>query len=806
MITIKNHETIQTTGLNKTEKLTNWFQSKLQTISFFLLGLFISTIVVGQNTTLTPEPCNQGCTAKDLKLKTAYLVSKDQDGNIIPLQQCLSGNAVTVYLAVELITSTPRKGLSAFTNLMETPVGGGAPTYQVLAECFPETSLATTGDVTRIVFTQALSWICGSAVELKETRISWGTGNTDFCAGSSDDKCGATASKCWKQGPSEVIIVETFPCVGATASNPSNSTKCTGASTSFSSNFTAAANTQVIAVKWQVDKNDGNGYLDINIRTSPYSITTTSLPVSSGTTTLSISNVAGLNGYKYRAHLTSYASSSEQTCSTSTNGATLTVDALSVGGTATAGASPICAGGSTSITLSGFTGSIQKWQYATNGAWTDINSTSNPLNTGNLEITTKFRAVVKNGLCDAVNSSEATVTVNPTSVGGTATAANSPICSGSSTSITLSGFTGDIQKWQYATNGTWTDINSTSNPLNTGNLVTTTKFRAVVKSGVCAAVNSSEATVVVDAASVGGSVASPQTICSGDQPDDDLVLSGHVGSVVKWQKSTDNFVNNSSDIANTSATLSKSTIGALSGDTWFRAVVDNGVCSEVFSSAVKITVGANPSLPDFTITQPGLCGPETGTLTICESVSGFNYTVGAVTKAGTGASLSFTGLLAGSNPSLSIENSVGGCTSASFSCTDAIPSCTSSASRVFQQQQQEPDGTVEQVTIVTKEEPVVKSQAVNASEPLVKGIKVTAYPNPYNDKVRFVINTEQAGEANLELVNILGQKIATVYNGHLMAGSRSFEVTLPMQHRSTVIYILRLNGNQVTGKLLQSGY
>ena len=139
-------------------------------------------------------------------------------------------------------------------------------------------------------------------------------------------------------------------------------------------------------------------------------------------------------------------------------------------------------------------------------------------------------------------------------------------------------------------------------------------------------------------------------------------------------------------------------------------------------------------------------------------------------------------------------------------CISTTTSCSSSASRVFQQQPQEPDGTIEQVTIVPKEEPVVQGQAINSSEPMVKGIKVTAYPNPYSDKVRFVVNTEQAGEANLELVNILGQKIATIYNGHLMAGSRSFEVTLPMQHRSTVVYILRLNGKQVTGKLLQSGY
>jgi hypothetical protein len=49
-----------------------------------------------------------------------------------------------------------------------------------------------------------------------------------------------------------------------------------------------------------------------------------------------------------------------------------------------------------------------------------------------------------------------------------------------------------------------------------GNLTQTRYYRAIVQSGVCAAVNSSAVTVTVDPVSVGGTpTGSAQTICTG---------------------------------------------------------------------------------------------------------------------------------------------------------------------------------------------------------------------------------------------------------------------------------------------------
>ncbi len=193
--------------------------------------------------------------------------------------------------------------------------------------------------------------------------------------------------------------------------------------------------------------------------------------------------------------------------------------------------------------------------------------------------------------------------------------ANQTICSGSTPAdLTLSGYTGNIVKWQKASDAAFTtpvDIANTSATLSgtaIGSLTATTYFRAVVQSGNCSSANSSAATITVSAVSVGGAVASNQAICSGSTPAN-LTLSGNTGSVVKWQKASDAAFTTPTDIANTSTTLTGATIGALTATTYFRAVVQNSPCSVVYSSSVTITV--NP-LPAATISAPA---------TVCQNAS-----------------------------------------------------------------------------------------------------------------------------------------------------------------------------------------
>jgi hypothetical protein len=85
----------------------------------------------------------------------------------------------------------------------------------------------------------------------------------------------------------------------------------------------------------------------------------------------------------------------------------------SIEGTAS-GPSTICSGNSVEITLTGNQGAIQ-WQQSANGfnGWFDIDgANSSSLITGNLTLTTFFRAVVTNNNCTSVISNVVEVSVN----------------------------------------------------------------------------------------------------------------------------------------------------------------------------------------------------------------------------------------------------------------------------------------------------------------------------------------------------------------------------------------------------------
>jgi Concanavalin A-like lectin/glucanases superfamily len=94
-----------------------------------------------------------------------------------------------------------------------------------------------------------------------------------------------------------------------------------------------------------------------------------------------------------------------------------TVSGSSVSGSIAGGAT-VCSGtNNTTLTLSGYTGSIVKWQSSTNNFTstpTDIVNTNTTLTATNLAVTTYYRAVVQGGSCAAANSSVATLTVSNT--------------------------------------------------------------------------------------------------------------------------------------------------------------------------------------------------------------------------------------------------------------------------------------------------------------------------------------------------------------------------------------------------------
>jgi hypothetical protein len=82
---------------------------------------------------------------------------------------------------------------------------------------------------------------------------------------------------------------------------------------------------------------------------------------------------------------------------------------------------------------------------------------------------------------------------------------------------------------------------------------------------------------------------------------------------------------------------------------------------------------------------------------------------------------------------------------------------------------------------------------------------VKAFPNPFNDRIRFVVTAPESGQGSLEIFNTLGQKVKTVHQGLITEGTQTFDFNVPLAQRATLMYVLRLNGRQLTGKLLNSG-
>ncbi|HEY0677289.1 MAG TPA: T9SS type A sorting domain-containing protein, partial [Chitinophagaceae bacterium] len=199
----------------------------------------------------------------------------------------------------------------------------------------------------------------------------------------------------------------------------------------------------------------------------------------------------------------------------------------------------------------------------------------------------------QSGACLEQNSAATTVVVDPTTVGGSTAAGTSPICSGSSTNITLSGNTGAIVKWQYSTDGsTWNDIASTANPLNTGALTTTTQFRAVVQSGACLQENSAATTVTVSQPIDVTSFSGNQTVTYPNNAVFSVVASNVTG--YQWQQKTTAigsvFTNMGSE-TNSSLTITSPGV-ALSGYQYKVNLTANVPCPNDYRTA---TLTVNPA-------------------------------------------------------------------------------------------------------------------------------------------------------------------------------------------------------------------
>jgi len=280
--------------------------------------------------------------------------------------------------------------------------------------------------------------------------------------------------------------------------------------------------------------------------------------------------------------------------------------APSVAGTIS-GPSSVCAGSNSgSLSLSGFTGNILRWESSADGGVTWV-MLQNPTSTqpfSNLSTATSYRAVVQNSGCAPATSAVFTVAIDAPSVGGSVSPASNTVCTGSNSgTLTLSGRTGNVQYWERSTDGgvTWAPIANTTTTQTYSALTQTTRFRAQVRNGACSTAASVAAVINVNSPSTGGTVGGPAQACFGGS-DITLTLSGHSGNVLRWEYS-DNGGANWTTITNTTTTL---VTAPPPGPRLYRAAVQNSPCAVQFASPHVVSPGPAP-----------VAGRVSGSRTVC---------------------------------------------------------------------------------------------------------------------------------------------------------------------------------------------
>lgn len=207
-------------------------------------------------------------------------------------------------------------------------------------------------------------------------------------------------------------------------------------------------------------------------------------------------------------------------------------------------------------------------------------------------------------------------------------------------------------------------------------------------------------------------------------------------------------------------------------------------CTSPNASRTIGTAPANPDRPVVTLQEATICGSLTApTITVSCPIAG-TYTL---TQAGVAGSQTFTyngsngpvvfTVQAGKQFSITVTNT-DGCTSAATNCTNyATNSC--------------PAGN-------TTAKPAVQTIELAAPTP-----SVIAAPNPFNDRIRFSLQSAVSGQGSLDLYNMLGQKVKTVFQGQVEAGKvQTIEYSVPGSQRHNLIYLFRVGDQKVSGKLI----
>ncbi len=286
-------------------------------------------------------------------------------------------------------------------------------------------------------------------------------------------------------------------------------------------------------------------------------------------------------------------------------------------------------------------GTIFRWEKRVNsGAWISIANITNtysemPSSPGIWD----YRVVIGNESCSTVYSNIYTIIVNPTLSISLGT--NPVICQTNTLAfLPYTATTGTPVQWilvfdSAAHSAGFSDqqnnlSNSPNNiqvnvPYNVASGIYYATLSVITYYPACTSI-SYPVNILVNPLSLGGTVSSSQTICSGTSPAAIKISCQLQGLITKWQYST-NDITFTTIVGATATTLSSTQMGVLSSTRYYRAV---GTSSSgfVYSNSVKITVN-----PITTLIRTSDVGTDAQSLCINSEITTINYATTGVSSA-----------------------------------------------------------------------------------------------------------------------------------------------------------------------------
>ena len=242
----------------------------------------------------------------------------------------------------------------------------------------------------------------------------------------------------------------------------------------------------------------------------------------------------------------------------------------------------------------------------------------------------------------------------------------------------------------------------------------------------------------------------------------------------------------------------------------YMLIAQAAICDKADSALIN-EQPPTPTAPSLFVTPPSFCS-ATGSVRITNPSDSnllFSKDGGATWQ----AARDFGGLAAGAGSAweFKVKNTYGcisgGATVCEGGAVQAISEVTATAMRSGISEEQgtvsnneEPASNSARSRLLNDESAAKYLGAAQLTDPTVT---IRPIPNPFGSKVRFLINSPETAKGILEIYNMQGQKIKTVFQGYINEGLNYFDLTLPQSNRSELIYILRMADKNITGKILQ---